>query len=508
MVGVTTRAYGAHGNADAKEAKDASATHGRRASHLPSLLFDKRGNASRPKLVFLVFLQDILIIAGVGLLLIGLGADGAALNWPALVKCAAVAAFFAALLKSNWGYTIAIFRQPMRQVGKIIAVGAAAFCLAAGIGTLGRLNVMTPGLGLTWAFASLALVLASRFVIAIGLRHLTRTGRLVRRTVIVGGGSEAKSLIKAFETDDLSHVRILGLFDDRSTDRVGDIAEHYAKLGNFAEMAEFVRDAGVDLLIVTVPLSAEERLLKILDQILQIPVDIRVSAHRSRLRMNAKAYSYIGNVPMHAVMDRPLTDWDRGVKNIEDRLLGLVILLLAAPVMALVALAIRLDSKGPVLFKQRRYGFNNELVEVYKFRSMYTDMTDATASKLVTRDDPRVTRVGRFIRKTSLDELPQLFNVLKGEMSLVGPRPHATGAKAQSDLYQAVVHGYFARHRVKPGVTGWAQVNGWRGETDTHEKIERRVEHDLHYIDNWSLGFDLYILAMTPISLLTGRNAY
>ncbi len=137
---------------------------------------------------------------------------------------------------------------------------------------------------------------------------------------------------------------------------------------------------------------------------------------------------------------------------------------------------------------------------------MRTDMADATASKLVTKDDPRVTRVGRFIRKTSLDELPQLFNVVLGEMSLVGPRPHATEAKAQSDLYQTVVDGYFARHRVKPGVTGWAQINGWRGETDTHEKIQRRVEADLYYIDNWSLLFDLYIIAMTPFALISAQE--
>ncbi|HML44479.1 MAG TPA: sugar transferase, partial [Hyphomicrobium zavarzinii] len=134
--------------------------------------------------------------------------------------------------------------------------------------------------------------------------------------------------------------------------------------------------------------------------------------------------------------------------------------------------------------------------------------TDATASKLVTKDDPRVTPVGRFIRKTSLDELPQLLNVIKGQMSLVGPRPHATEAKASSDLYQTVVGEYFARHRMKPGVTGWAQINGWRGETDTHEKIQRRVEADLYYIDNWSLLFDLYIIAVTPFALMTGKNAY
>ena len=146
---------------------------------------------------------------------------------------------------------------------------------------------------------------------------------------------------------------------------------------------------------------------------------------------------------------------------------------------------------------------------MFKFRSMYVEATDATAAKLVTKGDPRVTRVGRFIRKTSLDELPQLFNVvLKGNLSLVGPRPHAVHAKAVDRLYDEAVDGYFARHRVKPGITGWAQINGWRGETDNDEKIQRRVEHDLYYIENWSVLFDLYILAMTPFSLLKTENAY
>ena len=176
--------------------------------------------------------------------------------------------------------------------------------------------------------------------------------------------------------------------------------------------------------------------------------------------------------------------------------------------MALLAIAIKLDSKGPVLFKQKRYGFNNELIKVYKFRSMHHELTDHTAEKLVGRNDPRVTRIGRFIRRTSLDELPQFFNVLIGNLSLVGPRPHATKAKAADQLYNDVVDGYFARHKVKPGITGWAQINGWRGETDTSEKIERRVEHDLYYIENWSLTFDLYILVRTPLALLSTKSAY
>jgi len=214
-------------------------------------------------------------------------------------------------------------------------------------------------------------------------------------------------------------------------------------------------------------------------------------------------------VPVIDVFDRPIADWDVVMKWLFDKLVGGVALLAAAPVMAIIAIAIKLDSRGPVLFKQKRYGFNNNLIEVYKFRSMYVEATDATASKLVTKDDPRVTRVGRFIRKASLDELPQLFNVVfKGNLSLVGPRPHAVNAKAETRLYDEAVDGYFARHRVKPGVTGWAQINGWRGETDTQEKIQKRVEYDLYYIENWSVLFDLYIVAMTPFALLKTENAY
>jgi exopolysaccharide biosynthesis polyprenyl glycosylphosphotransferase len=213
-------------------------------------------------------------------------------------------------------------------------------------------------------------------------------------------------------------------------------------------------------------------------------------------------------VPLIDLIDKPIGDWDVILKWLFDKGVAAAALLALAPLMALLALAIKLDSRGPVLFRQKRYGFNNELIEVLKFRSMYVDQTDANAGKLVTKGDPRVTRVGRVIRKTSLDELPQLINVLKGELSLVGPRPHALQAKAADRLYHEVVDGYFARHRVKPGITGWAQINGWRGETDTSEKIQRRVEHDLYYIDNWSVFLDLYILLKTPFALLRGENAY
>jgi exopolysaccharide biosynthesis polyprenyl glycosylphosphotransferase len=240
-----------------------------------------------------------------------------------------------------------------------------------------------------------------------------------------------------------------------------------------------------------------------------LPIDIRLAAHTNKLRFRPRSYSYIGNVPVLDVFDKPIADWDVVLKICFDKVFGALALILVSPIMAAVALAVKLDSPGPALFRQRRYGFNNELIEVYKFRSMYVDQLDHGAKKLVTRDDPRVTRVGRFIRKTSLDELPQLFNVVfKGNLSLVGPRPHAITARAADHLYDEVVDGYFARHRVRPGITGWAQIHGWRGETDTPEKIQRRVEHDLYYIENWSILLDLYIIAVTPFVLAKSDNAY
>jgi exopolysaccharide biosynthesis polyprenyl glycosylphosphotransferase len=240
-----------------------------------------------------------------------------------------------------------------------------------------------------------------------------------------------------------------------------------------------------------------------------LPIDVRLAAHSHQLRLRPRAYSYIGAAPMLDIIDKPLADWDVVVKQIFDKVVGTLSLIGVSPILLATAIAIKLDSRGPILFKQRRNGFNNELVEVYKFRSLYVDMADLNASKLVTRNDPRVTRVGRFIRKTSIDELPQLFNVVfKGNLSLVGPRPQLMHAKAADRRYDDAVDGYFARHRVKPGITGWPQVNGWRGETDTQEKLQQRVDHDLYYIENWSLLLDLYILAITPISLMNTRNAF
>ena len=348
----------------------------------------------------------------------------------------------------------------------------------------------------------------TRGAVSLWARPRAAEGRFRLRVAIVGGGKSADEALTLLETSRGLDVEIIGLFDDRDDVRSPQSIRKYHKIGRIDELAQYARSRRVDLIIVAIPLSAEIRLLTILKRLWELPVDIRISGHTSNLKLNARAYTFLGKLPLLAVFDRPLKGWRLFQKEALDRVLAFIAIIALSPVMLAVAVAVKLESKGPVLFRQNRYGFNNELIGVYKFRSMYTDRCDATAAKLVTKDDPRVTRVGRYIRRTSLDELPQLFNVLCGQLSLVGPRPHATQAKAADALYEKVVDGYFARHKVKPGITGWAQINGWRGETDTRDKIEQRVKHDLEYIDRWSMGFDLYIIAKTPLVLLKGENAY
>ena len=361
---------------------------------------------------------------------------------------------------------------------------------------------------LSWATSGLFFFVAWRLGFGEFIRYLNRDGHFNKRGVLVGGGGNAAHVIKMITNSQESGINLIGIFDDRADNRAPAEVQNLRKLGKIDDLIDYVRSNQVDTLILTLPTTAETRLSQIVDRLWILPVNIRLSAASQKLRYTNQSYSYIGNLPCFNLYDKPLGEWGPLLKDVTDKIIATFAIIALSPVFLATAIAVKLDSKGPIFFKQKRYGFNNELVEVYKFRSMYTDMSDVSASKLVTKGDTRVTKVGRFIRRTTIDELPQLFNVMKGELSLVGPRPHATQAKAGSALYENVVRGYFARHRVKPGLTGWAQVNGWRGETDTAEKIERRVECDLYYIENWSLMFDLYILARTPLALVNTKNAY
>lgn len=420
-----------------------------------------------------------------------------------------IAVITVTLIQASGGYRVAAFRSFFKTAVRLIAAWSMTFLMVAAGLVLAKVADHYSRLWLATFFGTgLAMLLVGRFVLFRIIDAQTRAGRFDRRTAIVGGGQPAEDLIAALETQSESGIRIVGVFDDRNADRSSDVVAGHPKLGNVDDLVAYARHARLDLIVFTIPITAEARILQMLAKLWVLPIDIRLSAHAAKLRLRPRSYSYLGSVPVLDVFDRPIADWDVVVKALFDRCVGLMMLLALSPLMLVIALAVQLTSRGPVLFRQKRHGFNNELIEVYKFRSMYVDQCDAGAAKMVTRGDPRVTPVGRFIRKTSLDELPQLFNVLKGDLSLVGPRPHALQAKAANTLYDQVVDGYFARHKVKPGITGWAQVNGWRGETDTSEKLQRRVEHDLYYIENWSVLLDLQILLTTPFALFKTENAY
>ncbi len=400
----------------------------------------------------------------------------------------------------NWSYGGASF---VNSLAATSIIGLACF-------TLFSYTVlpMNPTWGWYWIGLNTAHLGITRFGAQFWFGAKNNSAKFRKHVVIVGGGKAAEETLDTLEKSKGLDVEIIGLFDDRNDVRSPESIRKHKKLGSISDLAIYARAHRVDLIIVAIPLSAEARLLQILKRLWELPMDIRISGQSSTLKLSRRAYTYLGELPLLSVFDRPLNGWGLLMKGAMDRIIASVALVCLAPVMLAVAIAVRYESKGPIIFKQRRYGFNNQLVEVFKFRSMYTDMTDASATKLVTKNDSRVTKVGRIIRKTSLDELPQLFNVLTGQLSLVGPRPHATLAKAADTLYEQVVDGYFARHKVKPGITGWAQINGWRGETDTREKLEQRVKFDLEYIDQWSLGFDFMILLKTPFALIKSENAY
>jgi len=459
-----------------------------------------------------VRIADFVLLSVVGIALyLGYVARLNGFYWEHIATIFGMAAIAVVCFQAADIYEVQVFRGQLRQMTGMISSWAFVFLLFIGASFFAKLGSEVSRLWLSaFFFVGLAALIAERLFLRSMVRGWARQGRLDRRTIIVGSDQNGEKLVEALKAQDDSDIDILGVFDDRNDTRALETCSGSPKLGKVDDIVEFARRTRVDLVLFALPISAERRIHEMLTKLWVLPVDIRLSAHTNKLRFRPRSYSYLGKVPTLDVFEAPITDWDLVTKWLFDHVVGAMILLLALPVMALVALAIKLDSPGPVLFRQKRFGFNNERIDVFKFRSLYHHQADPTASKVVTKNDPRVTRVGRFIRKTSLDELPQLFNVVfTGNLSLVGPRPHAVQGKLQSRLFDEAVDGYFARHRVKPGITGWAQINGWRGEVDSEEKIQKRVEFDLYYIENWSVLFDFYILLNTPLALMTkNENAY
>jgi len=359
-----------------------------------------------------------------------------------------------------------------------------------------------------WALAAGSLMLATRVAMMLRIHSLVRTGRLEHRIVLVGGGKDIEPLIREIDRERGRGRRLCGFFDERGGDRSPAVVAGYHKTGDIDDLVEFARLARIDTVVIAIPGASQQRIRELLARLFVLPVDIRVLDGAEIPEFSRKRRSRIGPFRLIEIYKRPIEGTAAVQKRVFDLVFATLAILLFAPLMLLVALAIRLETPGPALFRQKRHGYNNKPINVLKFRSMYTDKCDPTAIKAVRRGDPRVTRVGRFIRRTSIDELPQFFNVLKGDLSLVGPRPHALTARTGDIVYDQITEAYSARHRVKPGVTGWAQINGWRGEMNSPEKIRARIEHDLYYIENWSPWLDLKIVLLTPWSLVATKNAY
>ncbi len=326
------------------------------------------------------------------------------------------------------------------------------------------------------------------------------------RTVHVVGATKMGALIAQRVMDDpASGFRVEGYFDDRDPERLHQMPERLGgPLGTLDRLLELAHKGLVDVVYITLPLRAESRISEMVRKLADTTASVYVVADFLVFDLVHAQWSNVQGLPVVSVFESPFYGVNGWLKRFEDVVVGSLIMLIIAVPMAVIALGVKLTSSGPVFFRQRRYGLHGEEIRVLKFRTM-TVCEDGPSVQQATKNDTRVTAFGGFLRRTSLDELPQFINVLRGDMSIVGPRPHAV---SHNEMYRRMIHGYMLRHKVKPGITGWAQVNGWRGETDTLEKMEQRVHHDLHYIQNWGLIFDLRIIFRTVFGSGTRQNAY
>ncbi len=357
----------------------------------------------------------------------------------------------------------------------------------------------------TWIIATPITLTIWRGALHLFAGLLRQYGLNTRRVAIVGARDLGVQLADTLINAPWMGLTPIGFFDDRGAARnplnTSDPVKH---IGNLNQLLRWARDGKIDVIYITLPMRAEKRIQELIAQLSDTTVSVYLIPDFFMFDLMNASWTNIGELPCVSIYESPFYGVDGVIKRIEDIVLSSLILIVAAIPMLIIAAGIKLTSRGPVLFKQLRYGLQGQPIEVWKFRSMCVQENGDHIPQ-ATRSDPRVTRFGAFLRRTSLDELPQFINVLQGRMSIVGPRPHAV---AHNEQYRKLINGYMLRHKVKPGITGWAQVNGLRGETETVAKMAQRVEHDLAYIRNWSLTLDLKIIAKTAVKIFTDRNAY
>ena len=357
---------------------------------------------------------------------------------------------------------------------------------------------------LTWLVLSPSLLIAARLSVRMLLHALRRRGKNTRSVAIVGTSRVARQMVEKIKAMPWAGLVFKGYYDDLSSFGLQPADNLFARVGDLSELLLQARAGKVDVVYIALPMHDEQRIIDLINRFADTTVSLYLLPDSFIFELMHARWISLDGLPIISIYETPFYGVDGWVKRMEDIILSSVILAVIALPMLLVAFAVKLTSPGPVFFKQRRYGLKGEVVYVWKFRSM-TVCEDGVSIPQAKQGDARITSLGAFLRKTSLDELPQFINVLQGSMSVVGPRPHAV---AHNEEYRKLIHGYMLRHKVKPGITGWAQINGWRGETDTLYKMQKRVECDLHYIQNWSLWLDLKIVWLTIWRGFGGRNAY
>jgi putative colanic acid biosynthesis UDP-glucose lipid carrier transferase len=355
----------------------------------------------------------------------------------------------------------------------------------------------------TWLWVAPASQAGAQVVLRLAAPRIRELQGGTRKAIVAGMNETGLELARRLDADVYSSVRIVGFADDRAPERIG-AGERPAPLGRIEDLPELVKKHQVELVYLALPMVSQPRIVALLDALRDTTASVYFVPDMFVTYLIQGQIDSVNGMPVVGVCDTPFFGTNGLVKRVTDVVLSAVILALAAPLMLALAAAVKLTSPGPVIFRQRRYGLDGHEIIVYKFRTM-TVTEDGSDVRQASRDDRRITPLGAFMRRTSLDELPQFFNVLQGRMSIVGPRPHAV---AHNEMYRKLIKGYMQRHKVKPGITGWAQVHGFRGETETLQKMKARIDYDLEYLRNWSVRLDLYIIAKTAWVVLKGSNAY
>ncbi|MDR1064220.1 MAG: undecaprenyl-phosphate glucose phosphotransferase [Azoarcus sp.] len=407
----------------------------------------------------------------------------------------------------------AFHEQPRRILRKLASswllfvVIMGAFGIATGYIYYYPLSVLA-----TWFVSTPVAYIVIYFTLKSALPHVISMKNNQRTAVIVGSNDIGIRLARQFINNPYLGTRVVGFFDDRNFARLQTATaapQAYDPLlipvkGCLRDLADFIKQNHIEAIYLALPMVTQPRILHLLDDLRDTTASIYFVPDIFVTDLIQGRLGNVGDIPVVAVCETPFTGFNGVIKRTSDIVLSLLILILLSPVMLVLATGVKLSSPGPAIFKQRRYGLDGKEILVYKFRSM-TSCDDGAIIRQATKDDQRITRFGAFIRRTSLDELPQFLNVLQGRMSIVGPRPHAV---AHNETYRKLIKGYMVRHKVRPGITGWAQVNGYRGETETVDKMEKRIEYDLEYLRNWSLNLDLWIIVKTALVALKDRNAY